>query len=314
MPAAADCPSMPWCSTMRRSRNGRNTSVPAISTISNAWMLISPCDTRHAASASAAAAPIATPQSVMPRVMTLVESTRSGAVAQLARPLGEPPAKGPALAERLQGRQALDAVEKLRAEGFQRLLAPLAGAALDVDEDGRRDQGDECRDQHHRRDRHVPEGDEGKDRERRQHRDRQLRHVLAEKGLQLLDAVDDRQHDPAGALAGKPGRPQLGDLVVEAAAQLLLHPRRGAVRDHRAAMLDEPRSSTAAATPDRRQRHRDKAGAGEDMRQQHAEDHEAGDADDRGDEPQQDREARSIRAARASAAKGVGRNTSALSR
>ncbi len=76
MPAAADCPTMPWCNTMRKSRNGRNTSVPAISTISKAWMLISPCDTRHTPSASAAAAPTATPQSVMPRVMTLVESTR----------------------------------------------------------------------------------------------------------------------------------------------------------------------------------------------------------------------------------------------
>ena len=76
MPAAADCPTMPWCNTMRRSRNGRNTSVPAISTISNAWMLISPCDTRHTPSASAAAAPIATPQSVMPRVITPVDRTR----------------------------------------------------------------------------------------------------------------------------------------------------------------------------------------------------------------------------------------------
>ena len=76
MPEAADWPTMPWCSTMRRSRNGRKISVPAISTISNAWMFISPCDTRHTASASAAAAPIATPQSVMPRVMTPVESTR----------------------------------------------------------------------------------------------------------------------------------------------------------------------------------------------------------------------------------------------
>ncbi len=76
IPAAADWPTIPWCKTMRRSRNGRNTSVPAISTISKAWMLISPCDTRQTPSANAAAAPIATPQSVMPRVMTLVDNTR----------------------------------------------------------------------------------------------------------------------------------------------------------------------------------------------------------------------------------------------
>ena len=94
MPAAADCPTMPWCNTMRRSRNGRNTSVPAISTISKAWMLISPCDTRHTPSASAAAAPTATPQSVMPRVMTLVDSTRRVLSHNSPRLLGEPPAIG----------------------------------------------------------------------------------------------------------------------------------------------------------------------------------------------------------------------------
>ncbi len=76
MPAAADWPTIPWCSTARRSRSGRNTSVPAISTISSASIDISPCDTRHTPSPSAAAAPIAMPASVMPRVMTLVESTR----------------------------------------------------------------------------------------------------------------------------------------------------------------------------------------------------------------------------------------------
>ena len=41
--------------------------------------------------------------------------------------------------------------------------------------------------------------------------------------LQLLDAVDHRLHDAAGALAGEPGRAELRDLVVELAAQLLLH-------------------------------------------------------------------------------------------
>ena len=118
MPAAADCPSMPWCSTMRRSRKGRNTSVPAISTISSACRLINPCDTRQAPSDNAAAAPIATPQSVMPRVITPIEMHPHRAVAQLARPVGEPAAIGRTLAKGLQGRQPLDAVEKLRAEGF----------------------------------------------------------------------------------------------------------------------------------------------------------------------------------------------------
>ncbi len=76
IPAAADCPTMPWCNTALRSRNGRNTSVPAISTISNASIVITPLETRHTPSASAAAAPIAMAQSVIPRVITLVDSTR----------------------------------------------------------------------------------------------------------------------------------------------------------------------------------------------------------------------------------------------
>ena len=77
MPAAAAWPVMPWCSTVRRSRSGRKISVPAISTISSASRLISPWRTRYAPSASAAAAPRAQPRSVMPRVRTLVPSTRN---------------------------------------------------------------------------------------------------------------------------------------------------------------------------------------------------------------------------------------------
>ena len=52
-------------------------------------------------------------------------------VRQLVRALGEPPAIGCALAERLQGRQALHRVEELRAEALHRLLARRAGPALD---------------------------------------------------------------------------------------------------------------------------------------------------------------------------------------
>ncbi len=51
--------------------------MPAISTISSASMLIRPCETRQTARAKADAAPIATPQSVMPRVITPIDKTRS---------------------------------------------------------------------------------------------------------------------------------------------------------------------------------------------------------------------------------------------
>ena len=50
--------------------------VPAIRMISSASRLISPCATRQAPSASAAAAPKAMPRSVMPRVRMLVPSTQ----------------------------------------------------------------------------------------------------------------------------------------------------------------------------------------------------------------------------------------------
>ncbi len=169
-------------------------------------------------------------------------------------------------------------------------MAPVAAAAFDVDEHGWRDQRYQRCDQHHRRDRHVPEGDEDEDRQRRQHRDRQLRHVLAEERLQLFDAVDNRQHDPTGALAGKPGRPQCCDLVVETAAQILLHAGGGAVRDHRAVVIDDPAQRHRDGDPGRRKRYREKAGAVEDMGQQHAEDREAGNPDDGCDEPHQHRQ------------------------
>ena len=116
----------------------------------------------------------------------------------------------------------------------------MTGAALALRECARRNQGHEREDQHHRRDRHVPESNEDENRERRQHRDADLRDILPEKRLELLNPIDDRKHDPAGALAGEPCRAQRGDLVIEAAAQILLNPGRGAMGDHSAMVIDEP--------------------------------------------------------------------------
>ena len=75
IPCAADSPTSPSCSRVRRSRCGRNASVPAISTISSTSMGICPSCTRHAPTASTAAAPTAMPVSVMPRVSEFVAST-----------------------------------------------------------------------------------------------------------------------------------------------------------------------------------------------------------------------------------------------
>src|SRR5713101_457272 len=131
---------------------------------------------------------------------------------QLPRAQGEPLAIGRALAERLQCRQALDRVEEFRAEALHRLLALLALMVFDAVPGGRRDQRHQRRDQHHRGDRRVPPDDKAEDRQRGQRRDRNLRQVLPEKALHLLDPVDHGQHHPAGALTGEPGRPQFGDL------------------------------------------------------------------------------------------------------
>ena len=106
--------------------------------------------------------------------------------------------------------------------------------------------------------------------------DRHLRDVLAEEGLQLLDAVDHRQHDAAGPLRAEPGGAEGDDLVVQPAAQRLLHAHGGAVRDHGAAVVE------------RRAQHDGDAGAG-----QRPDQHGGGRAlEHAGEEPAEEDEAR----------------------
>ena len=162
------------------------------------------------------------------------------ALRQRARLVGQHPAIGAALAERLQRRQPLHCVQQLLAERLERplpLARRLAGALV---HHRRRGQGEQRRGQHHGGDRHVPERNEGEDRQRRADRDRHLRQVLAEERLQLLDAIDHRQHDAAGALRAEPRGPERHDLVVQPAAQHVLHAHRGPVRDHGAHVI-QPR-------------------------------------------------------------------------
>ena len=73
--SAAAGPNMPVCSSARRSRWGRNTSMPIIRTTSSTSRLIWPWVTRHAPYPSTAALPTAMPVSVRPRVRALVAST-----------------------------------------------------------------------------------------------------------------------------------------------------------------------------------------------------------------------------------------------
>ena len=160
------------------------------------------------------------------------------AVGQRAGLVGQHPSVGAALAERLQGRQALHRVEELLAECLEGALTLARRRAGALVHNPGCHQGEQCGAQHHRGDGDIPERHEGEDREWRKGGDRHLRDVLAEEGLQLLDAVDDRQHHTAGTLRAEPSGTERDDLVVEAPAQRFLHARRGAVRDHGAHVVE----------------------------------------------------------------------------
>ena len=126
-----------------------------------------------------------------------------------------------------------------------------ADFCIETAECGGQHQAHERRAQHHRRHRHVPPSDDGEHGDGRERGNGELRHVLAEKRLQLLNAVDQRQHDTPGPLAGEKSRPEFGDLVVELKSQHLLHARGSAVRRRGALVFEH-----GAHEHDRRDRHR----------------------------------------------------------
>ena len=95
----------PWCRTAeRRSRRGRNTSVPAIKTISRASIVIAPCETRQDAEPES--------EGSADRDAGVGDAARHDAgrqhphrgLAQIPRTFGKPLTIGGALAERLEGR------------------------------------------------------------------------------------------------------------------------------------------------------------------------------------------------------------------
>ena len=211
-----------------------------------------------------------------------------GAVRELARFLRQHAAVGGTLAEGLERRQTLDGIEELGTEGLERPLARQARAPVEtVEEHGQEEAEEGCRD-HDACYRQVPPGDDGEDREWGQACDAELRQILPEEGLQLLDPVDDREHDPAGALAREPGGAEGGYLVVEGGAQVLLDPCGRAVCCHGAEMLEGP------AQQDRGRDRRRGKGQGrrwrtrDDARQQPAEEDEARDPHTGGNEAGQD--------------------------
>ena len=143
---------------------------------------------------------------------------------------------------------------------------------------GGQQQGEQGGGQQHAGDRHVPPSHEGKDRDRRADGDADLRQVLAEEGLQLLHAVDHRQHHAAGALAGEPGRAEGDDAVEQAGTQIGLHTGGGGVGDDGAGVVQpRPQQDRRGGGQQQRQLRRE-AGTGEHAGEEKTDEHEAGDA------------------------------------
>ncbi|MFO1080005.1 MAG: hypothetical protein U1E23_05175 [Reyranellaceae bacterium] len=184
-----------------------------------------------------------------------------------------------ALAERLEGGEALDRIEELGGERGIGLLAPKRVLDVPLVPQRWREQRHHGEAQHDQRDRQVDRRHHREDQQGRQQRDHELRQELAKIGLELLDPVDQRQGQAARALAADRARPERGDAIVDRAAQALLDPRRRLVRHHRPPVLG------GAAQPhddgDRRRpaRHLGERRAGEDAADQPAEQREAGDAE-----------------------------------
>ena len=137
-----------------------------------------------------------------------------------------------ALAEGLERGQPLDGVEELRAEGGVGLRRARLRAAVLAMPGAGRDERDEGGDEQDERDRQIDEGHEGEDEDRRERGDEELRQVLAEVDLELLDALDHRQDDVARARPREVGGAERGDVVVERLPEPRLHARRRVVGDH----------------------------------------------------------------------------------
>jgi hypothetical protein len=192
------------------------------------------------------------------------------------RPRLERASARPALAEGLQGRQALHRVEEVGAEGPVGSIASEAGLAVPAVPEGGRQQYGERRHQQHERHRQIHEGDEREDEERREGGHEELGQVLAEVHLELLHAFHEREHDVAGAGPGEVRGTERRHLRIEHLAQSLLHARRRVMRHHRARVVER-------APPRERQR-RERDGRSE-IRQRVAD-------QDAPQEPSQEREPR----------------------
>ena len=156
----------------------------------------------------------------------------------LVRAFGQQPAARGALAERLEGGETLHRVEEFRREPPIRLRPAHAAAGVPALERRRREQGEHREGEHQGGNGEIEVGEQHEDDDRGDEGDQKLRQVLAEVGLELLDPVDHRDHDRAGAFEPEVGGAERDHLGVEPLAQRELHPYRGAVGDHGTCVLD----------------------------------------------------------------------------
>ena len=263
--------------------------MPIIRTTSSTSRLIWPWVTRQAPNASTAALPTAMPVSVRPRVSELVASThivlRKTSCARsassrprsvlcpnafsVARPCTESRNSAAKPRYAFDRRMLLFASQRWNTAGANRVN--IANANIRA-ADGKVEE----REQHQDDD----GGDEG---------DQELRQVLAEVGLELLDPVDHRDHDRAGALQPEVGGAERRHPGVEPLAQLELHHRRGAVGDHGAGVL-QPAAEHHHRRHQRERHHQlGERVPGEDPREQPPEQREPPDPDQRREHPHRHR-------------------------
>ena len=156
----------------------------------------------------------------------------------LFRPRREAAAARAALPEGLESGKPLKGIEELRREARVGMLAPAAVLAVPPGEGGGGDQGKEGEREQDQGDRKIEKREECEYDERGERGHEELGQELAEPGFELFDPLHDGDQHLPGALEPEPRRSELRHLVVEALAQVHLHPGRGAVRDHVAPVFE----------------------------------------------------------------------------
>ena len=184
-----------------------------------------------------------------------------------------------ALAESLEGGEALDRIEEFRGEGSVGLLPALRILDVELVPQRRCKQGDQREGQHYRGDRQVNEGHDREDQQRREQRDQELRQELAEVCFELFDAVDHRERERTGTLAADGAGAEGGDAVVERAAEHLLHARGGLVRHHGAPVFGPAAQHHDGSDRQHRPFQAPDVAAGEDLADQPAQQAEPGNAE-----------------------------------